>query len=104
MTQPALPLPPPLPTDPHSYAQGPDLPHLRLTLAVDFAQQTLTGSATWLLAAPLAAATTLVLDTRDLTIEAVEAEAVEVTEHAEVNSVSSTAASPATVIPHASAY
>lgn len=57
-----------LPIDPHSYAQGPALPHLRLALAVDFTQQTLTGSATWLLASPPAVATTLVLDTRDLRI------------------------------------
>ncbi|MGI4759898.1 MAG: M1 family metallopeptidase [Janthinobacterium lividum] len=63
----------PPPADPHSYAQGPALPHLRLSLSVDFAQQTLAGSATWLLAEPLAAATTLVLDTRDLTIEGVQA-------------------------------
>jgi leukotriene-A4 hydrolase len=70
----ASPLPaPPLPTDPHSYAQGPALRHLRLALAVDFAQQTLAGSATWLLAEPLAAAAALVLDTRDLTIEQVVA-------------------------------
>ena len=61
------------PADPHSYAEGPALAHLRLALAVDFAQQTLAGSATWLLAEPLAAATTLVLDTRDLTIEGVQA-------------------------------
>jgi len=59
---------PPLPADPHSYAQGPALPHLRLALAVDFGQQTLAGSATWLLAELLATATPLVLDTRDLTI------------------------------------
>ena len=63
----------PLSPDPHSYAQGPALPHLRLSLVVDFAQQTLAGSATWLLAEPLTASTTLVLDTRDLTIESVHA-------------------------------
>jgi leukotriene-A4 hydrolase len=63
----------PPPADPHSYAQGPALRHLQLNLAVDFAQQILAGVATWLLAAPLAAATTLVLDTRDLTIEGVQA-------------------------------
>jgi leukotriene-A4 hydrolase len=63
----------PLPSDPHSYAQGPGLRHLQLTLAVDFAQQVLAGAATWLLAEPLPAAATLVLDTRDLTIEAVQA-------------------------------
>lgn len=61
------------PADPHSYAQGPALPHLQLSLAVNFAQQTLAGSATWLLAEPLAVATILVLDTRDLTIEGVQA-------------------------------
>lgn len=61
------------PADPHSYAQGPDLPHLRLDLAVDFARRTLAGSATWQLASPLLAATTLVLDTRDLRIERAEA-------------------------------
>ena len=63
----------PLPADSHSHAQGPALRHLQLNLAVDFAQQTLAGSATWLLAEPLATATTLVLDTRDLTIEGVQA-------------------------------
>ena len=57
-----------LPIDPHSYAQGPALRHLRLALTVDFAQQTLAGSATWLLASTLAEATTLVLDSRDLRI------------------------------------
>jgi leukotriene-A4 hydrolase len=62
-----------LPADPHSYAQGPALPHLHLALTIDFAQQALAGSATWLLAEPLTAATTLVLDTRDLTIEGVQA-------------------------------
>jgi len=62
-----------LSTDPHSYTQGPALPHLRLALAVDFAQQTLTGSATWLLAEPLTNVATLVLDTRDLVIERVVA-------------------------------
>ena len=61
------------PADPHSYALGPALRHLQLSLGVDFAQQTLAGSATWLLAEPLATAATLVLDTRDLTIEGVQA-------------------------------
>jgi len=61
------------PADPHSHAQGPALRHLQLSLAVDFARQTLTGSATWLLAEPLTTAATLVLDTRDLTIEGVQA-------------------------------
>jgi leukotriene-A4 hydrolase len=64
---------PTLPADPHSYVQGPALVHLRLALAVDFTQQILAGSATWLLAEPLAAATPLVLDTRDLAIEQVVA-------------------------------
>jgi leukotriene-A4 hydrolase len=64
-----MPTPIALPSaDPHSQAQGPALHHLQLSLAVDFAQQTLAGSATWLLAEPLATAATLVLDTRDLTI------------------------------------
>jgi aminopeptidase N len=57
------------PADPHSYAQGPALRHLQLKLTVDFAQQMLAGSATWLLAEPLATAATLVFDTRELTIE-----------------------------------
>jgi len=64
---------PTLPADPHSYAQGPALRHLKLRLAVDFTQHTLAGSATWLLAEPLATATTLVLDTCDLTIGGVQA-------------------------------
>lgn len=63
----------PLPPDPHSHAQGPDLPHLRLALAVDFTRQTLTGSATWLLTEPLTNAASLVLDTRDLVVEQVAA-------------------------------
>jgi leukotriene-A4 hydrolase len=62
---------PPQPTDPHSYAQGPALPHLRLALTVDFARHELAGSATWLLAEPLAGPALLVLDTRDLAIEGV---------------------------------
>jgi aminopeptidase N len=52
--------------------------HLRLHLAVDFAQRTLAGTATWLLAEPTATATagqlgetSLVLDTRDLLLESV---------------------------------
>ncbi len=61
--------------DPHSYAQGPALAHLTLTLAVDFARRTLAGSATWRLTTPLAGATELVLDTRDLAIERVWANA-----------------------------
>ncbi|GAA4505473.1 M1 family metallopeptidase [Hymenobacter ginsengisoli] len=61
----------PQPPDPHSYAQGPALRHLRLALTVDFARRELAGAATWLLAEPLASAIQLVLDTRDLTIESV---------------------------------
>ena len=62
-----------LPTDPHSSA-GSNLVrvrHLALALTVDFDEHTLAGTATWHLANPGAAAE-LVLDTRDLTIEAVE--------------------------------
>ncbi|MVN75465.1 aminopeptidase [Hymenobacter sp. HMF4947] len=57
--------------DPHSYAAtGPlRVQHLRLVLAVDFAQRSLTGTATWLLAEPPTRAAELVLDTRDLAIE-----------------------------------
>lgn len=72
MTHPFQPSTPP-PTDPHSYAQGPALQHLQLALAVDFAQQTLSGSATWQLTSPPTVATTLVLDTRDLRIGQVQA-------------------------------
>ena len=63
-----------LPADPHSYADGSPVRvrHLALALTVDFGQHTLVGTATWYLANPGAAAE-LVLDTRDLTIEAVEA-------------------------------
>lgn len=57
--------------DPHSFAQGPALPHLTLALAVNFASQTLAGSATWQLATPLAEPTEVVFDTRDLVIERV---------------------------------
>jgi leukotriene-A4 hydrolase len=66
--------------DPHSYAsQGTQLVgHLRLHLAVDFAQRTLAGTAIWLLTEPVAAASSddlgpaeLVLDTRDLVLESV---------------------------------
>jgi leukotriene-A4 hydrolase len=83
----------PLPADPHSYAQGPPLSHLWLALGVDFAQQTLAGSATWLLAEPLTAPATLVLDTRDLTIEAVEA-----AEHPDRNAA---VAGPSPAVPYA---
>ncbi|TDN37988.1 aminopeptidase [Hymenobacter sp. UV11] len=66
---------PSLTLDPHSFAQGPALAHLMLALAVDFANQTLAGSATWRLATPSAEFTELVLDTRDLVIEQVWANA-----------------------------
>lgn len=68
------PTPAALPADPHSYANGSPVRvhHLALTLAVDFDQHTLAGTATWHLANPGAAAE-LVLDTRDLAIETVEA-------------------------------
>jgi leukotriene-A4 hydrolase len=70
----------PLASDPHSYASlGTHLVrHLRLHLAVDFAQRTLAGTATWLLAEPIKTASAahlgeaeLVLDTRDLVLESV---------------------------------
>lgn len=63
-----------LPTDPHSFAGSSParVRHLVLDLAVDFDRRTLAGSATWQLANP-GAANEVVLDTRDLTIEAVEA-------------------------------
>jgi aminopeptidase N len=66
--------------DPHSYAsQGTQIVrHLQLSLAVDFAQRTLAGTATWLLAAPAGTPETgdlgsaeLVLDTRELLLESV---------------------------------
>ena len=62
-----------VPIDPHSYAGASPMRvrHLALDLVVDFDHQTLTGSATWQLANP-GAADAVVLDTRDLTIEAVE--------------------------------
>ena len=69
------PLPISSPADPHSYAPTGLLRarHLRLTLAVDFARRTLAGTATWLLAdGPAATAAELVLDTRDLLLEAVQ--------------------------------
>jgi leukotriene-A4 hydrolase len=66
--------PTPQPLDPHSYAsRNPArVRHLILNLTVDFEQHLLTGSATWQLANP-GASTELVLDTRDLTLEKVEA-------------------------------
>ncbi len=67
------PVAPVLPPDPHSHASRSPLRvrHLALDLTVDFATRTLTGTATWQLANP-GAAPTLYLDTRDLTIDAVE--------------------------------
>jgi len=58
--------------DSHSYAQPADVrvQHLALTLRVDFANQTLAGHATWHLSRAGTAAE-LVLDTRDLEVEAV---------------------------------
>ena len=58
--------------DPHSHARPAEVSvrHLALTLAVDFANRTLAGHATWHLTRA-ANATELLLDTRDLTIEAV---------------------------------
>ncbi|WP_223650060.1 M1 family metallopeptidase [Hymenobacter psoromatis] len=66
---------PALPPDPHSYAADSPLraEHLRLALTVDFAQRTLAGSATWLLAGgPTPAPAELVLDTRGLLIKGVQ--------------------------------
>jgi leukotriene-A4 hydrolase len=60
------------PADPHSYAGRGSLRvrHLRLHIAVDFAQRTLAGTATWWLAEPIAtSAAELVFDTRDLQLE-----------------------------------
>ncbi|WP_460619279.1 M1 family metallopeptidase [Hymenobacter ruber] len=67
-------LPTVLPTDPHSHAGSSPVRvrHLALVLTVDFDQHILTGTATWDLANPRAA-TELVVDIRDLTIESVEA-------------------------------
>jgi leukotriene-A4 hydrolase len=61
-------------TDPHSYAGASPLRvrHLALNLTVDFASRTLRGHATWQLANS-GAAEVLVLDTRDLHLEQVEA-------------------------------
>jgi leukotriene-A4 hydrolase len=69
---PTTPAPAPQPHDPHSYASrnAVRVQHLALNLTVDFDQHTLAGTATWQLANP-SAGTELVLDTRDLTIEAV---------------------------------
>ena len=63
----------PLAADPHSYAgrSSARVTHLALDLTVDFESRTLGGSATWQLSNP-EAASEVVLDTRDLDIEAVE--------------------------------
>ena len=62
------------PTDPHSYASrsAGRVHHLALSLTVDFDRQILAGTATWQLANP-GSSPDLVLDTRDLAIEAVDA-------------------------------
>ncbi|MBT2559408.1 M1 family metallopeptidase [Hymenobacter sp. ISL-91] len=64
---------PSAPTDPHSYARPAEVSvrHLALHLTVDFATQTLAGHATWQLTRSDAAATELLLDSRDLLIEEV---------------------------------
>ncbi len=79
MVSPASPASPTFPiaasaTDPHSYAgQGTlRVRHLRLQVAVDFAQRTLAATATWWLTEPTAGGpATLVLDTRGLLLDAV---------------------------------
>ncbi|MFA5938472.1 MAG: M1 family metallopeptidase [Sinimarinibacterium sp.] len=65
----------PLSADPHSYANTRDFQtrHLALDLNVDFASRTLSGTAELQLLRAAANATTLVLDTRDLDIRAVQA-------------------------------
>jgi leukotriene-A4 hydrolase len=62
-------------SDPHSYANTQDFRtnHVDLDLAVDFGQRVLRGTAQLTLDRVNAKADTLVLDTRDLTISAVEA-------------------------------
>ena len=64
----------PQPLDPHSYASSSParVRHLALNLTVDFEQRTLIGKATWQLANP-GASPELILDTRNLSIETVEA-------------------------------
>ncbi|NVO84622.1 M1 family metallopeptidase [Hymenobacter terrestris] len=64
---------PSAPTDPHSYSRPAEVSvrHLALHLTVDFATQTLAGHATWQLTRSDAAATELLLDSRDLLIEEV---------------------------------
>ncbi|WP_426058979.1 M1 family metallopeptidase [Hymenobacter sp. B1770] len=71
MSPPASPVA--LPADPHSFASGSPVrvQHLALDLTVDFDNRTLAGSATWQLANP-EAGSEVILDTRDLAIEAVE--------------------------------
>ena len=66
-------IPAPLSPDPHSYASRSlvRVRHLALHLTVDFDQQTLAGTATWQLANP-GASDELLLDTRDLAIEAID--------------------------------
>ena len=62
-----------LPTDPHSHVGlgSARLRHLALDLTIDFGSRTLGGTATWELASP-AGSREVVLDTRDLAIEAVD--------------------------------
>jgi len=64
---------PSLPVDPHSFAgkSAVRVAHLQLDLTVDFDSRTLAGTATWQLAKP-GADNTLVLDTRELSIEQVD--------------------------------
>jgi len=72
-----LPAAPPAPgPDEHSYAQPGDvvIGHLALDIALDFATRTITGTATYTLDWKAPTATTLALDTRDLTITGVEGE------------------------------
>ncbi|WP_072008611.1 M1 family metallopeptidase [Hymenobacter sp. IS2118] len=70
---PPIPTLPPSTNDPHSYAGSSPVRvrHLILDLQVDFDKRRLAGSATWELANP-EAADEVVLDTRELTIEAVD--------------------------------
>ncbi|MCA8830645.1 M1 family metallopeptidase [Hymenobacter pini] len=62
-----------LTTDPHSHARPAEVSvhHLQLELTVDFAARVLRGAATWQLTRSGTKATELLLDTRDLHIEAV---------------------------------
>ena len=70
---PASLLPRPLPADPHSHARPAEVSvhHLALDLTVDFATRTLAGHATWQLTRATTAAAELVLDVRELRVEAV---------------------------------